>query len=80
MLQKDGIINNIGCYLTLAIILFHIITIFVFYINDLSVIKKKIKQLIFEINENPIISKKEKVKKYESKNSVNKISIIKKDK
>ena len=80
LLQKDGIINNIGCYLTLAIILFHIITIFIFYINDLSVIKKKIKQLILEINENPIISKKEKVKKYESKNSVNKISIIKKDK
>ena len=80
LFQKDGIINNIGCYIILAIILFYIITIFVFYINDFSLLKKKIKILCFEMNESLIIKKKEKVKKYEPKIKSNQISIYKKDK
>ena len=80
LFRKDGIINNIGCYIILGIILFYIITIFVFYINDYSLLKKKIKLLCFEMDESLIINKNEKVKKYAHKIKSNQISIYKKDK
>ena len=41
LLKKDGIINNTGFYLLLGFIFFHLIVIFVFYLNELTLIKKK---------------------------------------
>ena len=38
---KMGIINNIGSYLIFGIILFHLITLFIFYINQFHILKKK---------------------------------------
>ena len=80
LFRKDGIINNIGCYIILAIILFYIISIFVFYINDYSLLKKKIKLLCFDMNERLIINKNENVKKYKLKIKSKQISIYNKDK
>ena len=82
LFNKNGIINNIGCYIMLFIILINIISIFIVYKNQFPLIKKKIKEIIYNTNEYKIINKK--VKKYKPKNkqksNVNEISIIKKNK
>ena len=78
LFTKEGIVNNIGCYLILSIILFHIITIFVFSINDFNSLKKKIKLIVFGRNKNQIIDKNEKGNK--CKDELNKISIYTKHK
>ena len=69
LFNKNGIKNNIGCYLILSIILFHILTIIIFYLKQFLTIKKKINDIIFGINENKfnfieenIIRKKKKLK------------------
>ena len=62
LFNKDGIINNIGCYILIFIIIFHIISIFVFYLNDFKIIKKKIEEIIFGINKEKIFDKNEKDK------------------
>ena len=82
LFRKDGIMNNIGCYILLTIILFHIISIFIFYLNDFSNLKKKINGIIFGMNEAQINGHNEKPKKnkYKSNNKSKKISIHKKDK
>ena len=46
LFNKNGIINNIGCYIILIIILFHLITILVFSIKQFSSLKKKIKKVL----------------------------------
>ena len=50
LFNKDGIIHNIGCILILLIIIFHIVNIFIFFINQLPKIKKKINEIIYGIN------------------------------
>ena len=42
-----GIINNIGSYIILAIILFHIITIIIFSLKQFHSLKEKIKDIVF---------------------------------
>ena len=49
LLCKSGLIKNIGSYIILVIILFHIICIFIFYIQQLNLLKNKIKEIIFGI-------------------------------
>ena len=56
LLTKDGIIFNIGSYIIFAIIIFHIVTLFVFYIKQFNTLKKKIKNIVFAIK-NLIIRK-----------------------
>ena len=80
LFKKVSIIYNIGSYIILVIILFHIISIFVFSTHDYFVIKKKIKKIILGMNEYQIFNKKEKVKNDKSLKAVNKISIHRKDK
>jgi len=88
LLKIEGIIYNIGCYILLVIILFHIISIFIFYINQFPSLKKRIQKISIDINEyhldkgNKNIDKKVnkikiyKAKKIEVKNA-NKIEIKK---
>ena len=57
LFNKEGIINNIGSYLLLAIILFHIISIIIFYLKEFSLIKKKINNIISGINKSLLINK-----------------------
>ena len=47
LFNKLGILNNIGCYIILAIIIFHIISIFVLIGKQFSTLKKKIKKLSY---------------------------------
>ena len=42
LFRKITIVNNIGSYVILAIILFHIITFIIFYMKQFNLIKKKI--------------------------------------
>ena len=46
LFNKLGILNNVGCYIILAIIIFHIISIFVLIGKQFSTLKKKIKKII----------------------------------
>ena len=80
LFNKKGIKKNIGCYLTLAIIFFHILTIIIFYLKQFLIIKMKIKAISFGINEYEIIEentiKRKKKLKIRKRNNIN---IIKND-
>ena len=45
LFTKKGILNNIGCYIIISIIFFHIISIFIFSLKQFSSLKKKLKKL-----------------------------------
>jgi len=81
LLKKDGIIYNIGSYIILTIIIFHILSILIFFISEFSLIKKKINKIIFGMNKEKKsneIMKEKKIKKEKSKKNSNKISINRK--
>ena len=48
LFNKEGFINNIGCYLILSIIFFHIFTILIFKIKSFYSIETKIKKIAIE--------------------------------
>ena len=48
LFSKTGLLNNIGNYIISFVIILHIISIFIFYTNQLSKIKNKINFIIFE--------------------------------
>ena len=76
-----GLIYNIGFYILSAIVLFHIISIFIFYINQFSGIKMKINDIIFAIKENKELHDNKIIKKKKSKRKLKKnfISIERSD-
>ena len=49
LFNKEAIIKNIGSYTYIVIIVFQIITIFIFYMKQFPLIKMKIKDIIFAI-------------------------------
>ena len=51
LLQKENLVKNIGFYMILFIIIFHIITIIIFIINQFPLLKNKIKKIIYQIYE-----------------------------
>ena len=57
IINKNGIVKNIGCFIILSIIFFHIISLFIFYIKQLSDIKNKIKSIIFGVKNINLIKK-----------------------
>ena len=67
LFSKIGIKNNIGAYIIFAIILFHFISIIIFYINQFRKLKKKITNIsnnIFEkVNKEQIITVNDNTKK-----------------
>jgi len=67
LFSRIGIENNIGSYIILSIILFHLISIFIFYINQFRLLKKKINNIgniIFEkVNKGQIITVNNNTKK-----------------
>ena len=76
-----GLIYNMGFYILSAIVLFHIISIFIFYINQFSGIKMKINDIIFAIKENKELHDNKIIKKKKSKRKLKKnfISIERSD-
>ena len=80
LFKKEGIINNIGSYLLLIIIFFHIFSIFIFYINQFPLLKKRILDIFVEIfkyhSRKVYKNKNKKVHQFDNKN-MNKIGIKK---
>ena len=70
LLNIEGLIKNIGSYLLLPIILFHIIIIIIFYIKKYKKIKKKIENIIFGINNNLLSEANKKRKKSKGKRNI----------
>ena len=80
LFNKNGIKNNIGSYLILVIILFHILTIIIFYLKQYLQIKVKIKDISFGINEYQLIEENATKKKTKlNKKKLNNNNIIKND-
>ena len=80
LLAFTNIFYNIGCLIIIFIIIFHIFSMFVFYLNQLKIINKKIRSIIFakinmsllkKNNKNIKIFKKNKIcNKIEKSNSI----------
>ena len=62
-----GIKNNLAFFIIIPIIIFHLINIIIFYYNQKQTIKKKIKEIIFGINNWELVKEEEK-EKVKSKN------------
>ena len=56
LFNKEGVRNNIGCFILLAVIIFHILTIFIFIINQFSSIVNKINNILnfSQLSKNPL--------------------------
>ena len=78
LFNKNGIINNIPFYSIFIIIIFHFVTIFIFYYNGKNLLIEKIKDIIFFINNWKLIrtSKKEKRKIERDKNKLKTEKVI----
>ena len=82
LLNKEGIIKNIGFYFLLIIILFHIMAILIFYLNQFSSLKLKINGIILGINKIRLIyegkkgKKKKHKKKIKNQRYVNNLNLI----
>ena len=66
LFNTDGIIYNIGFYIIACILLFHIISIFIFYLKQFDIIKNKIEEITFGITHRGLLKSDEKreTKKY----------------
>ena len=64
----NGILYNIGSYIILSIIIFHIVSIILFYLKQFDTIKSKIKNIIFAIKNLKKIKNKKKKEKEKEKN------------
>ena len=73
LLSKESILSNIGFYLLVINIIFHIISVFIFYTKQLSIIKGNIKDIIFAIENIELIEKEEKIndKKLKTRENIN---------
>ena len=82
LFNKEGMLKNIGCYILISIIIFHIVNIIIFYVKQLELIKSKIKNIINAKNNLNIKNKKLKGKviNIENKNKSKNIKSIKLDK
>jgi hypothetical protein len=49
LFSKDGILNNIGNFILIFCIIFHLISIFIFYISYINKVKKIIKDIEFAL-------------------------------
>ena len=70
LFSREGIINNIAFYLIILFILFHILSIFIFYICQKKAIFDKLKDIIFAIKQRHLISNY-KMEKTKIKNIMN---------
>ena len=59
LFTKEGIIHNIGCFIMIPISLFHIISIFIFYIKQKNKLKRKIENIANNIINNNLSERKE---------------------
>ena len=68
LLNAKGLLKNIGSYILLFILLFHLFSIIYFYNKQYPLMKNKIKDIIFGISEKHLLKRKNPKKKKESIN------------
>ena len=68
LFTKEGLKKNIGSYLLIVIILFHVIFIIIFFVKKSRKIKKKIKRIIFAIKHLKLLKRFKKNKEHEKNN------------
>jgi hypothetical protein len=83
LFSKEGLIKNVGFYIFIVIIIIRIISSFIFFIKQFKLLKKKINNLSYAINNHFLIkengSKKQKKKENNNINNINNINIINND-
>ena len=68
LFNVNGIKNNVGFYIIFVIIIFHILSVFILFINQFPLLKKKISELIFlKMDFAGIKEKENKIKKTKKK-------------
>ena len=50
LFSKEGLLKNIGSYILISIIIFHIINMLIFYTKQFDLLKNKIKDIIYALN------------------------------
>ena len=80
LFNKEGIIKNIGCYLILIIIFFHIICIYIFSLTNFASLKKKIINIALKMNKYQFVKDKRKKEKQNNVFKSNEIFVYKKNK
>ena len=63
LFSKNGIKNNIGCYMIIPVIILHFINVIIFYKKQLKEIKDKIRDIIFGIKKWYLVKKEKREKK-----------------
>ena len=71
LFSKKGLESNIGSYIILVIIIFHIVCMILFYIRQYPEIKTKIKDIIYAISNYKLIKHRKKKKKRKTENNDN---------
>ena len=67
LFSKLGISKNVGCFILIAIIILRIISLFVFYLKQLRLLKEKIKDIIYAIKNIKLIKDNSKIKEESKK-------------
>ena len=78
LFTKTGISKNVGFYIFIFFIIFHIITLFVFYIKELDLLINKIKDIIYSLNNLHLIKSDNEDKIEEKNNEIINIKLKKK--
>ena len=71
LFSKEGLIKNVGFHIFIAIIIIRIINLFIFYKKQKNLLKKKIKNLIYAVNNIDLIKKKNGIKEPEKREDDN---------
>ena len=74
LFSKDGTTHNIAFYLIIIIMIFHVFSIFIFYYNNRNILKQKINEIIFAINNWELLKVYEKEKRKIERN-IKKINV-----
>ena len=67
LFSKEGIIKNAASYIMIIIIIIHIVDLFIFFIKQFGILKKKIKDIIYAIKNIKLVKYNKKRKNEEQK-------------
>ena len=62
LFSKEGIKNNIGCYIIIPIVILHLLCIIIFYLRDYKLIKEIIDKIIYVIRNGKITENNKNIK------------------
>ena len=67
LFNKEGIIDNISFFIVIPNLIFHVVSMIIFYTKEKSIINDKIKEITFGINNWKLVKEEEKEKKRKEK-------------